>query len=297
MLLINHHHLYYFWVAAKAGSIAKACETLHLAQPTVSAQIIKLEKDLKRTLFQRKRRGLELTEDGRLVLDYADQIFNYSQEMVDALEDRPGGRRIRVQIGLVDQVSKDVAERLLATLFKEMPQVMATVHEGRQAPLLGELKNHSLDIVLSNVNLPVEEGEDYVKAGIGRLPVHFVAIPALAAKIKHFPLDLHKIPLLLPTSASPIRNQIENFVNRQGTEPSLLAEIQDAELLRRMALQGYGAAPLDRIAVKDDLKEGRLVRLNSRPTGVEEAFWLITKKRHRLNPAARYLLDHFRIGE
>jgi len=96
MLIVNHHHLYYIWVAARQGSIVKACQQLHLAQPTVSAQIIKLEKDLGKRLFERQRRGMTLTEDGRLVMDYAEQIFNYSREMVDALNDAlpagaPGG--------------------------------------------------------------------------------------------------------------------------------------------------------------------------------------------------------------
>jgi LysR family transcriptional regulator, transcriptional activator of nhaA len=297
MLLINHHHLYYFWVAAKAGSIAQACAALNLAQPTVSAQIIKLEKDLKRTLFERRRRGLELTEDGRLVMDYANQIFNYSQEMVDALQDRPGGRRIRVQIGIVDQVSKEIAQALLAALFKGMPQAMATVHEGRPAPLLADLKSHTLDVVLSNAPLPVEDADDYRKAEIGRLPVHFAAAPALARKVRRFPADLKNVPLLLPTRASPIWSQVEQFLSRQQIAPHVLAEIQDAELLHRLALLGEGAAPLDRMTMRDAVKEGGLVRLNARPTGIEETFWLVTKKRHRLNPAADYLLENFRIRE
>ncbi len=297
MLLINHHHLYYFWVAAQEGSIVKACEKLHLAQPTVSAQIIKLEKDLGKTLFKRQRRGLNLTEDGRLVLDYADRIFNYSQEMVDALKDSPGGRQIRVQIGIVDQVSKEIAQSLLATVFQETPEAMTTVLEGRLPPLLADLKTHAIDLLISNVDIPVEEASEYVKAEIGTLAVDFTASPALTKQIQRFPRDLAKIPLLLPTRASPIWSHVEHYLNHHQVEPRLRAEIQDAELLRRMAAQGYGAAPLDRAAARKAIKDGRLRRLNPHPTGIKETFWLITKKRQRMNPVSEYLLKHFRIKE
>lgn len=230
-----------------------------------------------------------------MVLDYADRIFNYSQEMVDALKDLPGGRQLRVQIGIVDQVSKEIAQSLLAVVFKETPHVMTTVLEGRLPPLLVDLKNHAIDVLISNVDVPVEDAADYLKVEIGNLAVDFTAAPALAKQIKRFPADLEKIPLLLPTRASPIWSQVERYLNHHQVEPRILAEIQDAELLRRMAAQGYGAAPLDRAAARKAITDGRLSRLNPKPTGIEETFCLITKKRHRINPVAQHLVEHFRI--
>lgn len=295
MLIVNHHHLYYFWIAAQEGSIIKACEKLHLAQPTVSAQILKLEKELGKTLFQRQRRGLSLTEDGRLVLDYANRIFNYSQEMVDALRDQPGGRPIKIQIGIVDQVSKEIAQSLLTMIFQETPQAMVTVLEGRLPELLADLKNHSIDLLVSNVDIPVEESSDYVKADIGSLAVDFTASAHWASKIKRFPEDLKNVPLLLPTRASPIWSQVERYLNAHHLEPQIRAEIQDAELLRRLTLQGDGAAPLDRLAARQAMAKGKLLRLNRKSTGITEIYRLITKRRQRINPIAEHLLGRFRI--
>jgi len=296
MLIVNHHHLYYFWVAAREGSIVKACEKLHLAQPTVSAQIIKLEKELGKTLFERQRRGMKLTEDGRLVLGYAEQIFNYSQEMVDTLKDIAGSRQLRVQIGIVDQVSKEIAQSLLSSVFKETPQAMTTVFEGRLPPLLADLKTHAIDVLLSNVDMPVEEAADYLKAEIGNLAVDFIAAPALARQIKRFPADLGEVPLLLPTRASPIWSQVEHYLNHHQVNPRILAEIQDAELLQRMTVHGFGAAPLDRASVRAGIKEGSLRQINPKPTGITETYWLITKKRQHTNPVAQELMNHFRIS-
>src|SRR6202030_1086974 len=103
----------YFWIVAKEGSISKACPKLFLTQPAVSSQIIKLEKSLGKKLFHRRNRRLSLTEDGKLILDYADQIFRYSEELLDAISDRPSQNALRIQIGIADQMSQKVSQRLL----------------------------------------------------------------------------------------------------------------------------------------------------------------------------------------
>ena len=89
MIPLNYHHLYYFYMIARAGSITKACETLLLAQATVSAQLQELEKAFGRPLFERRKKRLFLTEDGRIVLDYAESIFDLGRELQDTLRDKP----------------------------------------------------------------------------------------------------------------------------------------------------------------------------------------------------------------
>ncbi len=297
MIILNHNHLYYFWTVAREGSIAKACKKLCLAQPTISTQIIQFEKFLGVKLFDRQKKKLILTDAGRLVLDYASQIFNYSQEMLDSIKDRPTRQVIRIQIGIADQVSRQVSHRLLTELFLLKRGVEPTVTEGSIIELLGGLRTHALDLVLSNIDVPLEKTADFLSVNVGSLPIHFVAAPALARKAKNFPRILSQIPLLLPTRASPIWGKLETFFNRHRLEPKIAGEIQDVELLRLLALEGIGAAPLNQIAVERDLRSGALVRLNQKPTGIYKTVWLIAKKRHRLNSIAQYLLDHFRFNK
>src|SRR5512134_3037376 len=110
---LNYHHLLYFWMVAREGSIAKAGEQLRLAQPTISGQIRMLEEQLGEKLFQRSGRNLVMTDVGRLVYEYADQIFALGREMLDTLKDRPTGRPMRFQVGVTDEVSKILAYRFL----------------------------------------------------------------------------------------------------------------------------------------------------------------------------------------
>ena len=150
MIPLNYHHLYYFYVVAKAGSIVKAKETLLLAQPTISAQLRELEAQLGRQLFERKKQRLHLTEEGRFVLDYAQRIFDLGTEMSDALKDRPVEGRLRAQIGLATGTPRAIAQALVDYLFTAFPKAHLTVREDDLADLEDDLRAYRLDMILSD---------------------------------------------------------------------------------------------------------------------------------------------------
>jgi hypothetical protein len=110
------------------------------------------------------------------------------------------------------------------------------------------LRVHTLDLILSNIDVPADETGEFAKAQVGRLPVCFVAAPAVARRAGPFPACLSKVPLLLPTRASPIWTGVEHFLSRHRITPQILAEAQGVELLRLMACEGMGVAPLNTIA-------------------------------------------------
>lgn len=83
---LNYHHLRYFWVAAREGGLTRASEKLNISQPTVSAQIRELEDALGEKLFVRSGRTVALTEAGRLVYRYADDIFGLGRELLLSLK-------------------------------------------------------------------------------------------------------------------------------------------------------------------------------------------------------------------
>lgn len=292
---LNFHHLRYFWVVASEGGVSKAARTLHVAQPTISAQIIALERSIGRPLFVRGRKGMVLTEDGELVLDYANQVFGSARELIEVLAGRPGKARPLARIGVVDQVSKQVVLQLVHEILAFRSDTLITLHEGSLPHSLAELRVHALDLILSNIDVPAEETGEFSKAHVGGLPIWFVCAPDLARKYGPYPQLLSSAPLLLPTRASPIWTGVEHFLNRQQIVPHVLAEVQGVELLRLMALEGLGVAPLNPIAADADLRAGRLVRLNPGSTGIEKTVWLISKKRRHASPLAQHLNRHFRI--
>src|SRR5436190_21883690 len=99
---LNYHHLLYFWVVAKEGSIVRASEELRLAHPTISGQIHRLEEVLGEKLFARKGRNLVLTDAGRVAFRYADEIFALGREFLHTVKRRSKGQQRRVIVGVSD---------------------------------------------------------------------------------------------------------------------------------------------------------------------------------------------------
>src|SRR5512138_558853 len=110
---LNYHHLLYFWTVAREGGLVPAGKVLRLSHPTLSAQIHALEERLGEKLFTRTGRRLALTEMGRVVFRYAEEIFTLGREMLDAVKDRSTGQPLRLDVGVVDVLPKLVARRLL----------------------------------------------------------------------------------------------------------------------------------------------------------------------------------------
>ena len=110
---LNFHHLYYFWVVAKEGGMARGAQRLGMAVQTVSAQVRALEQALGHALFKPAGRSLALTEAGEAALSHADQIFQLGEELPAAVRDAATGQAMRLRVGIPDGVPKLVVRHLL----------------------------------------------------------------------------------------------------------------------------------------------------------------------------------------
>lgn len=295
MIPLNYHHLYYFQVVAQEGSIAKAKNKLLLAQPTISGQLRELETQLGRTLFERRKQRLHLTEEGRMVLDYAQRIFGLGAEMLDAINDRPLLGRLRAQIGLVTGTPRAIAQSLVAHLFKAFPQAHLTVRDGGQRFLEEELRSYRLDLILSDETMSGDAGTEFIARLAGRLPVVLAAAPKLARKLRPLPRALDGAPMILPAYPSQAYHQVLDLFARWKVRPDVVAEVQDVELARRLAIEGRGVVPLNRVTLAASRPRAGLTVLRTPPLGVYEPVYLIARQRRWLNPLAERALEHFRL--
>lgn len=293
MIPLNYHHLYYFYIVAKEGSIAKAKDKLLLAQPTISGQLKELEAQLGRPLFERRRQRLHLTEQGRFVLDYAERIFDLGTEMADALRDQPPEGRLRAQIGLVTGTPRAIAHALVDHLLDAFPKAHLTVRDDDLAGLEADLRAHRLDLILSDSPL-AGVGAELISRAAGRVPVALAAAPALARRLRPLPKALDGAPFILPAQPSQVFHQVRELLARWKVKPDVVAEVQDQELARRLALAGRGVVPLNRLTLKASVEARELVEL-ARPLGVHEPVYLIARQRRWLNPLAERALDRFRL--
>jgi LysR family transcriptional activator of nhaA len=295
---INYHHLYYFFTIARAGSISKACERLHLSQPGLSSQLKKFEHALKRPLFERHKQRLLLTEDGRMVLDYAERIFDMGQQLQDTLRDRlPSGRQA-IQIGVMSGTPRAFTDALVSHVLKHSASAQVLVEEKPLETLMQQLANLSLDVLLTDTPVSDPVGIDFTSRLVGRIPVVFAALPALARSYEQALKSRGPVPFLLSTAPNTIYQQVKDFLSSGQVRARVVAEVQDASVAGRLACQGRGIAPLSAYLMSKPPYAERLRALKwkiSEP--IQENFYLVTRKRQWPNPLAVNLVETFRVGE
>src|SRR5512147_228829 len=228
---LNYHHLLYFWTVAKEGSIARACEKLRLAQPTISGQLRLLEETLGEKLFARAGRGLAMTEVGQVVYRYADEIFGLGRELQDVLKGRPRGRPLRLLVGISDLIPKLVAYRVLQPAL-EMPEpVQIVCDEGSPAHLLADLAEHRIDVVLSDAPIPPTIPVKAFNHVLGTSTATIFVAPRLAGRYrKNFPRCLDGAPFLLPMHGSSLRRPLEEWFDSNKIRPTIVGEFKDRAL-------------------------------------------------------------------
>lgn len=295
MISLNYHHLYYFYSIARAGSIAKAGAALHLAQPTLSAQLKQFEKAIGRRLFDRKNRRLRLTGDGRLVLNYAESIFETGRELEDALRDRPEAGSAPVQVGILNATPKAFGHALLECLLGDPGAAGVTAHEESLDELASGLRQHRLDAALTDTAIGGPEDKDLASNFICRIPVVLAAAPEVARRCRKFPEYLAREALIMPSQPSQVLKQVQDTLAAMGMSPVVAAQVQDVETARRLALSGRGIAPLNNYTVAASLPAGGLrVLPPGNSLGVHETIYLVTRRRRRPSPLMDRLVTNFR---
>jgi LysR family transcriptional activator of nhaA len=291
---INYHHLLYFWVTAREGSITRASEKLNLAQPTVSGQIQSLEKSVGERLFLRQGRKLTLTETGRVVFGYADQIFSIGQELVDTLRNRPNPSQRRVKVGVADALPKLVACSLLEAALEGDDPIHLTCREGHADDLLTELATYGLDLVISDTPIPPSVKIKAFNHLLGESPVSVFATAELAERFgPDFPDSLDGAPMLLPTENTVGRQQLDAFFERHEIRPRIVAEFEDSAMMKSFGQRGAGLFPAPSF-VETEIGKQYQVRSIGVLADVREQLYAITIERRIKNPAVLEITEHAR---
>lgn len=295
MLPFNFHHLYYFYCVVKYGSISRAAKELRLSQPGLSYQLKSLQEYLGIRLFRKEGRKLVLTEEGHSALSYAKQIFDAGRELSDSLRDRSHKGRIRIQIGVMNSIPKTFANALLKFIFSNEPTVHVQLYEDTFARMAEDLKDHSLDMLLTDTPCHASVEEEIQNHLIAKVPVVFCAHPSLAKKYKKIPADLHNAPMILTTSDSRVFHSVQEYLADHRIAPRIVAEIQDIELAHVMAMNKMGIVSLNSLMALNTPKDKLAVIAPGSKTGIFESIYVINKKRRNPHPLVEKVIAKFRL--
>ena len=282
---LNYHHLLYFWVVACHGSVTRAAAELRLAQSTVSTQLRTLEEVLGEKLFARTGRRLVLTDVGRLVFRYADEIFGLGRELLETVKGRPTGQPMRLTVGIADAVPKLIAYRLLGPALTGAEPVRIICREDKPDRLLAQLAVHGLDLVLSDAPIGPTTKVRAFNHLLGECGVTFFAAPALARTCRRgFPRSLGGAPVLLPTDNTALRRSLDDWFESEDVRPRVVSEFEDSALLMAFGQAGMGLFPAPS-AIERQVRSQYGVVVVGRLDAVCERFYAISGERRLKHPA------------
>lgn len=269
-LELNYHHLFYFWRCVRAGRITAAAQELHLSQSALSLQLQSLERSLGKPLLTRSRRGVELTLDGRMVFDHCERIFSAGDALAQALRGARG-EPATLRLGVTAGLGRDTVLAALAALG-DTAGTVTSIYVGPREDVRERLSRRRLDLALAAADFSPELGVPFRSSLVDTRPLVFVAAPPLARRWKRFPPKDEELPMLLRARENPLRGQVLAWLREQGARPLAIAETEDSDLLRALALRGRGVTALSAVEVAADLQAGRLKAL-ARPPIAQEV-WL-----------------------
>lgn len=289
---LNYHHLYYFKHVADLGSIAKASEVLNVGQPAISMQIKSLEESLGRNLFERRNKKLLLNENGQIVYNYASQIFNLGAELLTTLDDRELNH-VKIQIGIQSSVPKNLISKLTSYIYEHFNAVVSIFNGTAEEVILGVI-NHKLDIAILN-HRPVIQDRSIVFA---KKILDSNIVLAGSEKFKHLagsPIsDFQGVPLILPTAHSVLRHSVEYYFNQNELKMNMVAEADDTQVQKNMAISGNGVVPILKEAIDGYLKSKQLYILKELEE-IHDEIWIVAGKRDISNPIGNKLISEFKF--
>ncbi|OGQ09264.1 MAG: hypothetical protein A2138_17655, partial [Deltaproteobacteria bacterium RBG_16_71_12] len=281
----------YFWVTAGRGTLTGAARELHVSPSTISTQLRQLEGQLGEPLFTRHGRRLVLTEMGRIVQAYADEIFALGQDLKRAVGERTSGLTRRCIVGLSDGVAKLVALRLLEPAFRLSAELRFVIEERTPDELFAGLASHHYDVVLHDAAVPPGGPLRAFNHLLGASPVEVFALPEAAARLRrNFPRSLHGAAMVLPARSSALRAALERWFGRTGVHPVVRAEVEDSALLKVLGQAGLGAFPAPAV-IRDEVEQLYRVRSVGVLEEVEERIFAISIERRVRHPAVQAILE------
>ena len=238
---LNYSHLQYFWTVAREGSIVRAAEILHITPQTISGQLKLLDEAVGTPLFNRSGRRLVLSETGRVVFGYADEIFSIGAELANVVRGQDAAGTALLNVGVVSSMPKLVVERIIAPALTGDDPIRVSCHEASLEQLLADLAIHRLDLVLSDQPMPVGLGLRAYNHRLGSSGLSFFSVRKGAAKLKRrFPGSMDGAEMLLPSRDSALRRLMDEWFEANDLRPKIVGEFDDSALLKAFGEAGVG---------------------------------------------------------
>jgi len=258
--MIDLYKLHIFDIVAQTGSFSTAAEQLYITQSAVSQHIKDLENSLGQQLFRRERRGVTLTPSGEILVDYSRQIFALVARAENALTNVAQLSGGKVTLGATPGVGIYLAPDWVQAFRAQYPQLTVALQTGVTSQIVAE-------VLARHVDIGIIEGE-LDEPHAATLSVHILeAVDQIAVVGAHHPLwdhdtvtldELGQQSFIVRQSGSQSRTWIETLLHDHGLTPTIGAEFDNLESMKRAVSAGRCLAILPPYVVESELEHGQL---------------------------------------
>lgn len=283
------HQLAIFLEVVRRGSVTRAAEALVLSQPSVSAQLKTLERSLGIPLFTRVGRGIQLTEGGEIVAQYARRIFGLAEELAESVADLQGLATGRLIVGASTTVGEYLLPEALGHFKQAYPGIEIHLQIANTQRIVARILSVDLDLGFV--------GEEVTDARLVRLPYRddevvpvVAATHPLAGLRNPPPEDVVAQGLIVRESGSATRATAERHLTALGLRPPTIMELGSNEAIKRAVATGHGVAFLSRGSIEPERRAGLLAVVDSSSLVSHRSFSIIYRRDKRLtSPEAAFL--------
>jgi LysR family transcriptional activator of nhaA len=294
--IINHKHLHYFWAVAHEGSIANASKRLHITPHTISGQLSLLEARMGCALFEKVGKKLVLTESGRIVLKYADEIFELGRELSGVMRGSTTFGQSDFMVGATSALPKTIVCRIIEPALSLPEPLNLVSSEGPVAALLANLAVHKLDMVISDTPTNHTFGTKVFNHYLGETGLTFFAAPEVKKLLaRSFPQSLHHAPMLLPTVQFGIRQLFDQWIHSQKIFPHVVGQFDDSALIKVFGQRGLGVFFMP-TAIADEVCQNFGVQIIGQTEQVKHKFYAISAERKISHPAVQAICETARTN-
>lgn len=287
---MNFHQLKVFYEVAKEKNFSAAGKKLFLTQPAVTLQVKNLEEHYDLKFFDRVGKKVILTDEGKILFDFADQIFNLSRQVEEALVDIKKISRGALRIGAVFTFGEYHLPILLGAFHKKHPRVAVQVDLGNTSQITENILLHKDDLAFvaydpENEKLVAHEFYRDHLIGIVSPQHKFAGRESISIK------ELNGQPFFIREPGSSPRMILDEIFKRNGIYPEIVMESASTACIKKMVESGNGMAILSRPLVEKEIAAKTLKKLSFRETEIVYRYYLIHHKNKYLSRTMKAFMD------
>lgn len=279
-----------FLCIAEEKSFSRAAEKMLRTQPALSIAIKRLEEELGETLFDRTSKAGALTEAGKILQTYAQQMINLREESRDAIGELRGMYRGRLTIGANESTSLYLLPELLMEYRKKHPRIKIEVYRNVSERIPAEVLERNLDFGFLSYD-PLHPQLQSIEVHRDELTLVVPPKHPLAKRRQVAVRDLGDEQFVAHNVKTPARTRIFELFAEHHTPLNICIELATLETIKEFVLLGAGVAILPRLTVQDELKSGKLVEVQVKGMKIEKTLRLVHRKENSLSHAARSFLE------